>query len=207
MKVVIFGATGKTGRELVRVALDRGHEVTVLVRKPERLGSNATELRVLTGDIADRDAVASAVQGQDGVLCALGSRDLYKNTQVRTKGTEAILSAMADAKVRRLVVMSAMGVGESWKDLTFLNQLLFRFLMPAARADHEAQEAVVRSSATDWTIVRPSGLTDGAATGTFMAGENIRAKTSQITRVDVAEYMVESLVDAGRIHSAPTLTN
>jgi len=206
MKVVIVGATGKTGHALVEAALERGHEVTVLVRNPDGLGAHTSRVKVVKGELGDRDAVARAVQGQDGVLCALGSKDLYTNTQVRTRGTLAILSAMAEAGVRRLVVMSAMGVGESWQDLTVVNQLLFRFLMPAARADHEAQEAAVRASGTDWTIVRPSGLTDGAATGAFMAGEHIRANTSRIARADVATYMVDSLTDPGRIHLAPTLT-
>lgn len=207
MKVVIFGATGRTGHELVRAARDRGYEVTVLVRNPDRLASGITGLRVLTGDLANPELLASAVQGQDGVLCALGSKDLYKNSQVRITGTQMILRAMATAKVQRLVLMSAMGVGESWKDLTLVNRLLFRFLMPAARADHEAQEEVVKASNSDWTIVRPSGLVDGPATGTFMAGEHIRAKTSLITRADVANYMVDSLARPDRIRSAPTLSN
>ena len=102
-------------------------------------------------------AVERSIQGQDAVICALGARDL-KATMIRTEGTVNIIGAMKKGDVRRLFAVSAMGVGESWNDLSMFNKLLFAVFMKSTRKDHEAQEAAVKESGLDWTIIRPSGL-------------------------------------------------
>lgn len=79
IKIAIFGATGKTGIELVKQALEHGHEVTVMVRDPKRLPTFSKEINVFTGDFTNYDYVKSTVEGQDAVICTLGSRELYKN--------------------------------------------------------------------------------------------------------------------------------
>lgn len=149
MKIAILGATGKTGIELSKLALDRGHEVTVMVRDPKRLPKFAQKINVFAGDFSNTDTIRSSIKGQDAVICTLGTKDLYKNAGVRTLGTRAIIETMNNVGVRRLVVMSAMGVGESWNDLSFLNKAVFALLMPATRQDHESQELAVKSSSLD----------------------------------------------------------
>jgi len=206
MKVAIFGATGGTGTELVKQALERGNSVTALVRNPAQLTNQGEGLTLVTGDIHDVASVEQCIQGQDAVICALGARDL-KKTMIRTEGTVNIISAMKKNNVRRLIVISAMGVGDSWNSLSLINKLFFAVLLKSTRADHEAQEAAVKNSGLDWTIIRPSGLVDKPRTGVYSVGENIRAKTSQIPRADVADLILNNLEERALVHKAVTITN
>jgi len=206
MKIAIFGATGGTGTELVKQALERGHSVTAFVRNPAQLADKGEGLTFVTGDIHDVASVGRCIQGHDAVLCALGARDL-KKTMIRTEGTVTILSAMKQNNVRRLIVVSAMGVGKSWNSLSMFNKLLFAILMKSTREDHEAQEAAVKESGLDWTIIRPSGLVNTPRTGVYSVGENIPAKTSQIPRADVADLILNNLEAQALVHKAVTITN
>ena len=209
MKVAIFGATGGTGIELVKQALDRDYLVTVFVRDPSLLADKGDGLTIMTGDIYDMTDVARCVQEQDAVLCALGARDLNKS-MIRTAGTVTIIKAMKQNSVSRLMIVSAMGIGESWNSLSLLNKLFFATLLRNARADHEAHEAAVKESSLDWTIIRPSGLVDSPGTGVYNVGENIRSRTSRIPRADVADLILnelEELEEWSLVHKAVTITN
>jgi putative NADH-flavin reductase len=165
VKLTIFGATGKTGIEVVKQALAQGHEVTAFVREasktkldPEKI-DGADRLRIVCGDVYALAEVKQALRGQEAVVCSLGSSSLTKTT-VRAEGTANIVKAMEVEQVGRLIVVSAMGTGESWPTLSFMNRLFYATLLRSSRQDHEAQEAVVKESSLNWTIVRPSGLTD-----------------------------------------------
>ncbi len=206
MKLTIFGATGGTGTEVVKQALERGHSVTAFVRNPASFANMGDALTLVTGDIHDLSSVEKAVQGQDAMVCALGARDL-KKIMIRTEGTVNIIRAMKQHDVRRLFVVSAMGVGDSWDSLSLLNKFFFAVLLKSTREDHEAQEAAVKASGLDWTIVRPSGLVDTPRTGVYSVGENIRAKTSQISRADVADLILSDLEKKALVHKAVTITN
>ena len=212
MKVVVFGATGKTGTEIVSQALAKKHEVTAFARDPSRLTlENKTEswedrLRLVSGDVFDFSAVKQAVKGKEAVICSLGSNSLAKTT-VRSQGTANIVLAMEEEHVDRLLVVSAMGTGESWSSLSFTNKLFYATLLRSSRQDHEAQETVVKKSNLDWTILRPSGLTDGALTGTYAIGENIKGESSRIARVDVAHAIVKELDEKAFVRMAVTITN
>jgi putative NADH-flavin reductase len=205
MKVAIFGATGGTGAEVVKQALERGHTVTAFVRNPGVLAEQ-DRLQIVTGDIYNPENVEQAVQGQEAVICALGARDL-KKTMIRTEGTRSIISAMKKHQVKRLIVVSAMGVGVSWGSLSLVNKAFFAILLKSTRQDHEAQEAAVKASGLDWTIIRPSGLVNTPRTGVYNVGENIRAKTSQIPRADVADLILNELEKRALIGKAVTITN
>ena len=207
MKIAIFGASGKTGIELVRQALDHGHEVTVMVRNPDRLPSFSKEIKVLTGDFSHKDTVAATIKGQDAVICTLGSRELYKNSGLRTLGTRAIIEVMEKEGVKRLLVMSSMGIGESWNNLPLFTKALFKLFMPAAREDHEAQELAVKASALDWTIIRPSGLTDVPNVSAYEYGKEISPKTSRISRANVADLILKVMESNTHIHEAITISN
>jgi len=207
MKLVIFGATGKTGIELVKQALDEGHAVTAFVRDPARLAIEDENLTFVKGDVFDPVSVTQAVQGQDAVVCVLGAGSDLKKTTVRTTGTINIISGMQKNNVERLIVVTAMGVGESWDSLSLFNKFFFATLLRSSRADHESQEAAVKESGLDWTIVRPSGLTDTHRTGVYDVGENIPAKTSKIARADVADLIIKELEQNALIGKAITITN
>ena len=207
MKLAIFGATGKTGIELVKQAVEQGHTVKAFVRDASRLGIENERLSLVTGDVFDSSSVAQAVQGQDAVICALGAGSDLKKTTVRTTGTINIISGMKKNNVKRLVVITAMGVGESWDTLSLINKFFFAVLLKSSREDHEAQETAVKESGLDWTIIRPSGLTDTPRTGVYEAGENILAPTSKIARADVADLILKELEQNMRIGKAVTITN
>jgi putative NADH-flavin reductase len=207
MKLAIFGATGNTGIELVKQALEEGHTVTAFVRDPARLAIEDANLTLVTGDVFDAASVTQAVQGQDAVVCALGAGSELKKTTIRTTGTINIISGMQENNLKRLVVVTAMGVGESWDNLSLFNKFFFATLLKSSRDDHETQEVAVKESGLDWTIIRPSGLTDTPRTGVYEVGENISATTSKIGRADVADLILKELEQNKRIGKAVTITN
>lgn len=207
MKIAIFGATGKTGIEVVKQALDQGHQVTVMVRDASRLPSFSKEVTIITGDFSNLDAVKTTVRGQDAVVCTLGSNELYKNSGFRAFATDKIIAAMKDGGTTRLVVMSSMGIGESWHGLPLFTKALFKLVMPAARADHEAQEKVVKESQLDWTIIRPSGLTNVPNVSTYDFGKDIKPKTSRISRANVADLILKVIDSNAHVHESLTISN
>jgi len=206
MKLVVFGATGKTGQEIVKQSLAQGYEVTAFVRDPSKMALEHDDLKIMTGDIFEFTAVTQAIQGQDAVICSLGTSELGKTT-VRSEGTANITKAMKENHVNRLVVVSAMGVAESWSTLSIVNKLFFATLLRSSRQDHEEQEVVVKESDLDWTIIRPSGLTDTPQTESYAIGENIIGKTSKIARADVAHAIIKEIHDNTFVHRAVTITN
>jgi putative NADH-flavin reductase len=207
MKLAVFGATGKTGLEIIKQALHKGEVVTAFVRDAARMQIKDKRLIVVTGDVFDQEIVDLAVQGQDAVICALGAGNSLKKTTIRTTGTIHIIRSMQVNNIKRLMVVSAMGVGESWDTLSLLNKIFFATVLRHARKDHESQESVVRESGLEWTIVRPSGLTDTSRTGNYDYGENIRAKTSRISRADVADLILKAIEQDAFIGKAVTITH
>jgi putative NADH-flavin reductase len=205
MKILIFGSTGGTGRELVTQALDAGYEVTAFARNPARLDDIAQEnLHKVRGDVLDSAAVESAVGGHDAVLCAIGAG--AGRTTLREAGTRAIVRAMEKAGVRRLICQSSMGIGDSRTNLGFLTKyVIVPVFLRHAFADHERQEAVVRESDLDWTIVRPPHLKDGPRTGRYRHGfsPTDAAIEGKISRADVADFMLSQLTDDAYIRKAP----
>jgi len=207
MKLAVFGASGKTGIEIVKQALEQGHAVTAFVRDPFRLSIEDESLTLVVGDAFDLASVDKAVQGQDAVICALGAGSELKKTTVRTTGTINIISGMQKNNVKRLMAVTAMGVGESWDTLSLVNKFFFATLLKSSRDDHETQEAAVKESGLDWTIIRPSGLTDTPRTGIYEVGENIPAATSKIARADIADLILKELEQNALIGKAVTITN
>src|SRR4051794_17092135 len=119
MKVVVLGATGGTGRELVKQALELGHDVTAFVRDPAKLKIEHERLSVVQGNMLDTASLEKAIIGQDVVVSALGSPGLGKSTDL-SEGTANIIRAMDKAGVKRLVFESAIGIGDSHDDAPWL---------------------------------------------------------------------------------------
>ncbi|MBD8141711.1 NAD(P)H-binding protein [Frigoribacterium sp. CFBP 13605] len=194
MKVLVLGATGGTGSHVLRVALSAGHDVTVLVRDASSL--DVTEgVRVLTGDATSAEDVRAAVAGQDAVLNAIGSRNMRHPVEVEVG--RALLPAMHDAGVDRLVVGSAFGVGESQADANTFQKMFFHTVLGKVYAAKDVADAEVRESGLDWTLVYPTRLTDDPATGSLATGERLpQGAGSHVTRADVARFMLAQLTDA-----------
>ena len=153
----------------------------------------------------DFASVERAVQGQEAVLSALGS-PAWKNTTIRSDGTQHIVRAMEKVGVRRFVSLSTLGAGDSWEVLPFLYKyILFPTILRKAFAAHEDQEKVIKQSRLDWTIVRPGAYTDGDRTGVYRHGfpatdKSIKAK---ISRADVADFVLKQLADDTYLHMTP----
>ncbi len=205
MRLAIFGATGGTGLELTRQALENGHSVRVLVRNPKRMTLVNPNMRVVLGNVLEEESVRKTVLGADAVLSCLGQRNLLRNTRVCSVGTHLIVEAMKAQGVRRLVVESAFGAGESLALANVLERLLFGTLLRAPYEDKNLLEPEVKASGLEWTILRPTALTSGAWTGqyTVTAGRPAVARTA---RADVAAAMLRAVEERLWIGDAMTVT-
>ena len=204
MKVIVFGATGKTGQHVLHLALNQGHEVTAFGRSVDRIDIDDPALETHKGDVFDHDSVTGAVVGHDAVIVCLGSTGLRDKTTLAS-GTAVVIDAMVAHDVQRLVVMSAAGVGDSWQQIPLGSRLLFRTMLRNVFNDHQAQEAIVEQSSLDWTIVRAAVLKDNPATGLYTAtnpGPNIR-----ITRADAAAALVDQLDNTTNSRASISVTN
>ena len=197
MRVLIVGATGRTGRLLVKGALERGHAVTALARAPEKLGDLAGTVRVVAGDVLDGGVVSDAVDGQDAVLVALSAAHKKSEPAVNALGTLNVIRSMQRYQVRRLVVLSASGtqVGRDPNLPWAYERVVKPLFLKHAYADLRRMETSVRQSELDWTIVRVSGaLTDGPPRGGYRAEPGYSLPGGRrISRADVAEFMLDQL--------------
>lgn len=216
MKVIVFGATGATGRLVVEAALAAGHAVTAFVRDSKRLPTTHARLRWVEGDVMDGASVAAAMPGHDAVICALGTMPEGKADSARRQpgipvcsvGTRHILEAMDACGCQRLVVESSASVGDSYAAGVLGAGFIVRLALRQVMADKELQEAAIRASACDWTIVRPVKLTHAPAKGSLKAGADLRWNiASSATRADVAIHMVQILADSSTYQKAITLKN
>ena len=196
MKLLVLGATGGTGREVVAQALRHGHDVTAFVRDPRKMAGTDGRLRVVVGSTTDGEgAVAQAVRGQDVVVSALGRRNSFRSSDLIARSMRAIVPAMESQGVQRLIVVSAYGVGDSGRDAALLPRLMYRLLLRDIFADKKAGEDYLRRSGLDWTLVYPVALTNGPRTGRYRVGERLelRGVLPRISRADVADFILTQL--------------
>ncbi|MEH0546215.1 NAD(P)H-binding protein [Streptomyces sp. B21-105] len=202
MRFTVFGATGGIGREVVRQALDAGHDVTAVVRDPAGLGVTGDRLEVVRADLADPESLRRAVAGRDAVLSGLGARS-RKDAGVAARLTRTVVSALEAEGVRRLLVVSAAPVGPEPVADGFLDRTVRGLVSAALKdvyADLRAMEAELARSATDWTVVRPPRLQDKPVTGryrTVVGG--FPPKGRFIGRADVAHAMLAMTENAGTV--------
>ncbi|MDN3358346.1 SDR family oxidoreductase [Actinomadura sp. DC4] len=205
MRLTIFGATGGTGTQLVRQALEEGHDVRAVVRDPARLDVPAHErLEVLTADVRDPVATAPAVEGADAVLSALGPRGRGPTT-ICSDGARAIVEAMDKAGVRRLLVVSAAGpftdAGDSAVIRYVIKPIILERLMKDAFDDMRRCEDEVQASELDWTIIRPPQLVDKDATGRYRTATDLNLRGGRkISRADLAACMLGLVADESSVH-------
>lgn len=206
MNIIVFGATGKTGIEVVKQSLAQNHHVTAFVRNPDKLTIEHDNLTVVVGDVLDSATVSPAVINQDAVICALGVGNTLGETTLLSEGTHNIITGMQAADVSRLIVVSAMGVGESWDQLGVMAKFFFKVVLKHVVADHARQEALVHASSLAYTIVRPSGLTDGAKTGSYIFGTESSIKAGRIPRADVADFILKQVDNDAFLGQAVSVT-
>jgi putative NADH-flavin reductase len=192
MRLLVLGATGRTGSHLLDRGLADGHEVTAFARRPSVLARYGSRIRVVQGDIAVASSVNRAIPGQDAVLSALGSPTLRPNT-VLSDGIRHVLAAMKDHEVPRLLAMSALGVGETSGQVgPVYNLVLIPLLLRNTFLEKERMEAYIKAADVEWTIVRPGALTSGPARGRYRTAlADVRPpRFPRISRADVAAFML-----------------
>jgi putative NADH-flavin reductase len=206
MRLAIFGATGGTGVELTRLALEHGHSVRVLIRNSRRMPLTDARMRIVLGSVLDHESVTKTILGSDAVLSCLGSRNLLHNERVVSVGTHLIMEVMKEQGVRRLVIESAFGAGESVAQAGFVEKLVFATLLRAPYEDKNLMEPAVRASNLDWTILRPVMLTNGARTGNYAIEYGRHPAKSSVSRADVALAMLRAVEERLWMQEAPSIS-
>lgn len=194
MKIVVLGATGGTGLEIVRQAVEHGHSVTAFVRSPERLAEFQEQITIQMGNLLNSDELEKVIRGHDAVVSGFGprvpvskeERDLLQRFAV------ALTGAMLRCGVRRVVVES---VAFLFKDsivppVYLLGRLFFRSIVE----DATAMEQVFSESGLDWTMVRPPELTDKPYTGKYRVRVGHLPRFGfKVSRADVADVMLKAV--------------
>lgn len=206
MKVLVLGAGGKTGGAVVQQAVAAGHQVTAFVHHAGDYHV-PTGVTVTEGDATDADAVAVAVAGQDAVIDTIGGKTPYKsNITLEDDVAKAVIAAMQRHAVRRLLVTSSLGEGDSVASATVLLRILLKTFLRGATGDKAAMERAVEASGLDWTIARPAILNDDRATGNVRVFDPATGeKAHKIARADLAAWLVAQLDNSDYVHRAVTV--
>jgi uncharacterized protein len=199
MKIIVFGATGGTGKLIVSQALAKGHSVTAFVRNPEGLTPDP-HLRIIQGDLFDLATVVDAVRGHRAVLSALGARSRQK-ADILANALPVMIEAMRQEYVTRLIVLGASGAqrdhGKYQNALT--NMAIWvakKTVLKHPFVDQTAQERLLAASDVDYTIVRAPRLLDGPFTGTYrVLPDALPPGALSVSRADVADFMLQQLTD------------
>jgi putative NADH-flavin reductase len=207
MNVTVIAATGRTGRRLVRQALERGHEVTAFARHPGKLEIEHERLRVVEGDVQSPADVEKAVQGQDAVVSGLGPTPSSAD-DVMSTGARHIVEVMEELGVDRLVWLTGAGIQVEGDEKSLLRdaiQGMIKLFSPGVLEDSARAFEVIQESDLDWTVVRVPRLKEGSGEGGYRATFKPPGPRA-IARGDVAAFMLEQLEDEEYVRRAPMLT-
>jgi putative NADH-flavin reductase len=210
VKLLIIGGTGGTGRELIKQALEQGHDVTALVRDPAKVKTVHENLQIIKGNVLVYEDVDKAVRGQDAVLSTLGHKRFFIYTNILSEGTKNIIAAMEKHGVKRLICVTSLGINDSrfklglYYTLFVIPVILFFYFRDKAK-----QERLITASRLDWTIVRPGQLTNGKKRGTYKHGADAGnyILTKMISRASVADFILSQLNDKTYLYKTPGVTN
>lgn len=216
-KILIIGATGRTGKHLVQQTIAYKMEPVCLVREESKTKLSGLGPTIIVGSPLNYDDVLKAIEGCDAVLCALNiarKRDLPWSEVISPPdllegSINNIVKAMKEKGVRRIITVSAWGVGDSYKEVNWM----FRFLINKtnvgiAYKGHEEQEKILRESGLDWTAVRPVGLSNSEVQKTLRVSFSGEKKLNMtISRKDVAKFMLGILQDEKYFQTTPSVSN
>lgn len=191
VKVLVVGATGALGRDIVAEALSAGQQTAALVRDPGR-AALPSGVQVMQGDVLRAGSLAAAVRAADAVICALGTPSPRRPSTLLREGSQNLVAAMRQEGRRRLVCVTLLGVGPSRSSASFLYRtVILRVLAPMV-PDKEAQEDVVRASGLDWTLVRPPRFTGGRGRGSVrVIAQGQPGRVGHVVRADLARFLVD----------------
>ena len=206
MNILVLGASKGTGALCVKSALALGHSVTAFARTPAKLELTDPKLTKVAGNFHDATAVAAAVKGHDAVIiCAsVGALSDFKTKpDYFSSGTKHCIDAMKQLGVKRLVVLSAQGAGDSLVTANwFLRTFVIGGILKLAFRDHDVQERLTRESGLEHVIAHPTRLTDSPALGKFTKPAARVKIPSAISRADVADFMEDSCTSTAHFKQA-----
>ena len=208
MKIVVFGATGGTGKQVVRQALENGHHVTAFARTPSKLEIEHENLSLFQGDVMDAEKVEQAIAGQEAVISALGPTRPPVPGMMEA-AAKNIIAAMEVHGLKRLISTTGAGVRDPQDQPKLFDHIMKSLLTLMAGAvlkDSEANVNVIRSSNLDWTIVRFPRLIDGERTGNYRAGYVGKNSGSQLSRADGADFVLKELESGEYLHKMPIVS-
>ncbi|MDD7938800.1 NAD(P)H-binding protein [Actinomycetospora lutea] len=212
MDVTVFGGTGKIGRLVVERLLDEGHQVTALVRSPEKLTAEDPHLHVVVAELDDAPAIRKVVDGADAVISALGPAiDPFLRAGPLTEATRTIVAAMHESGVRRLIALGTVSVPDPRDRPSLVERLVpvgIGLLIPGALEEVQGISEVVTTSGLDWTLARMTAPIDIPSNGTLRAGFLGRDDVgTPMARTDVAAFLVDQLTDDRFVGAAPAISN
>jgi putative NADH-flavin reductase len=210
--ILVVGASRGIGLETVKAALAAGHEVRAFARSAPTIDVTDPKLTKITGDARVRGEVAAAVQGVDAVIDAVGSdkpSDLVFGTTLFSDSTRILVDAMQNAGVRRLLLVTGAGAGNSRGRINVLyDNLIFPLVLQRVYNDKDIAEDIVTKSNLDWTIVRPGLLTSRPAAGRYKALTEMKDwRGGMIARADVADFLVKHINDPTLFGKTPLLVD
>ena len=208
--VLIIGASRGIGYETVRLALKDGHSVRAMARSANVIRLHHPKLEKLDGDALDQHTIEGAVAGVDAVIQTLGVSPtpelIFGGTRLFSAATRILVNAMEASAVRRLICVTGFGAGDSRGRGGMLYNAALCLILRRIYADKDAQEWIVRRSRLDWTIVRPTILTDGRRTGAYrVLVDACDWRSGFISRADVADFLVKQINDESLVHKTPAL--
>lgn len=216
-KLLIIGGSGRTGVHLLQQAVERGHAVRALLRRPEAVKA-PPGVELVKGTPESLEDLRAAMKGMEAVVVAHNNPRASDNPWAKqinsatfmTESARNVLTAMAEQRLKRLVLISAIGVGDSWKTVPALMRAFIKLSnIKIAYADHDGVDALVRKSDTDWTLVRAVGLTDKTGLGplhtTEVGGE--KPGTLTVSRAEVARFCLDCVDKNEWVHRAPIIWN
>jgi putative NADH-flavin reductase len=213
MKIVLFGATGYSGRAILAEALQQGYEVTVLVRNASKVQTRHQNLTIVEGEVLDADAVASVLNHQEAVIQCLGigGKGDGKPSTFISDATKIMIDEMKKQQVHRLIAMSNVGAGNSiafqpW----FFTKLILPYFMKWLKViieDKNRMEAIIMNSELNWTIVRCPNIVDKPAKGTVTATLDGKDLKLSVTLTDMAAFIVNQIRSSSFSRQAPSISN
>ena len=208
MKIVIFGASGGTGLEVVKQALEAGYHVTAFVRTPSKINIQHPNLTLFQGDVTDAGAVDKAIAGQEAVINTLGPVRPPVPHMMET-AAKNIVAAMKKHSIRRIVSTTGAGVRQPEDQPKIMDRaigILLNLLAKDVVLDSDANVKYIQSSDLDWTIVRFPRLMNGAHTGQFRVGYVDKDSSTQFSRADGADFVLKELVEKKWLQKLPLVS-
>jgi putative NADH-flavin reductase len=208
MKIAVIGATRGLGLALVQMALERGHEVTVLLRNPKKMSLVHPKLKICIGDILSTSSIETSLAGQDAVCTMIGVTPSRKPIDTFSQGAKNVLAAMKAVSDIKLIAVTGIGAGDSRGHGGFLyDKIIQPLLLRTMYEDKDREEAVLKASSANWMIVRPGTLTNGKFTGQYRVLTEMAGITAgKISRKDVADFILRQLEQPTYFKQTPLLT-